>query len=585
MLLATGPRANASPAATENYLASSELTQLGAQLAGAALEGRLQAGDAQDFDYFGYSLAISGDVVAVGAPLEDGGPGDPIESAGAVYLFGRNQGGLNHWGQITKLTASDAERPAVFGISVAISGDVVVVGATSEHGGLDDQVIAAGAAYIFERNHGGADNWGQVIKLSASDAQNLGRFGTSVAISGGVIIVGAIWNGFGSGDPRDSVGAAYVFERNQGGFDHWGEVKKLTASDPQPLAHFGHSVAISGDIVVVGAYGEDGAPGAPAEFAGATYVFQRNHGGTDNWGQVARLTASDAEPDDSFGGSVAVSGAVAVVGATGEDGGPGDPLPFAGAAYVFERSQSGNGAWEEVKKLTASDAQAIDFFGTSVAVTGDMVLVGADAEDGGPGDPLDSSGASYLFARDHGGDGNWGETSVFRAVEAEALDYLGGQVAVVGSGLMLAGARAADAPGPPVATNSGAVYAFCQDDAFEDNDSANTATPLTLVSQTVSGLQICSGDDDVFRVEVPNGAIIRVEVDFAHADGDLDVALLNYSLTPVAVSESVTDHEAILYAVPAAGTYYIVVHSPDNALNRYRLTLRRDVMYFPLLRL
>jgi hypothetical protein len=152
--------------------------------------------------------------------------------------------------QAAQLTASDAEDEDYFGGSVAISGDTAVVGAYEEDGAGSNR----GAAYVFERNQGGADSWGQVTKLTASDAENDDYFGFSVAISGDTVVVGAY-------DEDGAVinrGAAYVFERNQGGLDKWGEVTKLTASDAETGDRFGRSVAISGDTAIVGAYTEDG---------------------------------------------------------------------------------------------------------------------------------------------------------------------------------------------------------------------------------------------------------------------------------------------------------------------------------------
>ena len=226
-------------------------------------------------------------------------------------------------------------------------------------------------------------------KLLASAAQAGDLFGESVAISGDSAVVGAIFEDAGGG----GAGAAYVFERNQGGAGNWGEVTKLTASDAQGGDFFGQSVAISGDTAVVGAYRED----AGGSDAGAAYVFQRNEGGADNWGEVKKLTASDAQAGDQFGISVAVSGDTAVVGASTEDAGGDD----AGVAYVFERDEGGAGNWGEVKKLTASDAQALDHFGFSVAVSGDTAVVGT------PGLPFlfaEDAGAAYVFCSDNDGD-------------------------------------------------------------------------------------------------------------------------------------------------------------------------------------
>jgi uncharacterized protein (DUF2345 family) len=198
-------------------------------------------------DGFGWSVAISGDAIVVGAYMDD-------SVKGAAYVFARNQGGADLWGQVQKLTASDGDAQDGFGYSVAISGDTVVVGAR----GNDSY---KGAAYVFARNQSGADQWGQVQKLTADDGMAFGGFGYEVAISDDTVLVGA------SDEVDDFRGAAYVFARNQGGADQWGQVKKLIAADRADWHYFGLSVAISGETIVVGAYGDDG-------FRGAAYVYQ-----------------------------------------------------------------------------------------------------------------------------------------------------------------------------------------------------------------------------------------------------------------------------------------------------------------------
>ncbi|GAF73238.1 unnamed protein product, partial [marine sediment metagenome] len=205
--------------------------------------------------------------------------------------------------EVKKLTASDAEDNDNFGRSAAISGDTAVVGAQYE----DGAGTARGAAYVFGRDYLGADNWGEVKKLTASDPWNWDLFGNSVAISGDTAVVGAYSEG-GAGFNR---GAAYVFERDYLGADNWGERKKLTASDAENSDVFGYSVAISGDTAVAGAAYENGA----GSYRGASYVFERDYLGADNWGERKKLTASDPENDDYFGNSAAISGDTAVVGA------------------------------------------------------------------------------------------------------------------------------------------------------------------------------------------------------------------------------------------------------------------------------
>jgi hypothetical protein len=282
---------------------------------------KLTASDAGDGDRFGYSVAISDDTIVVGAPWEQGSAG---YDRGSAYIFARNEGGADSWGQVAKLLASDEQNYAYFGYSVAISGDTVVVGAFRAGTSGSER----GAAYVFERNQNGGDSWGEVAKLTASDAESGDRFGNAVTISGSTVVVGAYWE---DGWMMDDRGAAYVFERNEDGADNWGQVDKLLASDMAAGDEFGQSVAISGDTVVVGAHGEDAGSFLPNR--GSAYVYERNEGGGDDWGQVTKLTASGAAMNDYFGYSVSISDDTVIVGAYGKDGGPFSPDH--GAAYVY----------------------------------------------------------------------------------------------------------------------------------------------------------------------------------------------------------------------------------------------------------
>ncbi len=331
------------------------------------------ASDATDFDYFGFSASMSGDLVLVGAPGEDGLGSD----YGAAYIYGQNEGGTDNWGEAVKLTASDAQNGDEFGRSVAISGDYAIVGAHFGGSTGSDR----GAAYLYYRDQGGTDLWGEVVKLTASDAEDLDEFGTSVTISGDYAIVGAQYEDSGG----LSSGAAYVFYRNQGGTDNWGEVLKMTASDAAAGDMFGFSVALSGDYAVVGAYSEDGG----GSDRGAAYIYYRNQGGTDLWGEVVKLTASDAETLDEFGVSVAINSDYVVIGASYEDGTGNN----CGAAYIYDRNVGGQDLWGEVMKIVASDAQDGDNFGASVAVSGDFVAILAPYEE-----VLETDrGALYIF--------------------------------------------------------------------------------------------------------------------------------------------------------------------------------------------
>jgi hypothetical protein len=404
-----------------------------------AQEKKLTASDAADGDQFGYSVAISGDTVVVGAYLEDGAAGGT--DRGAAYIFERNRLGTDYWGEVRKLHIADPEDEAQFGYSVAISGDTAVVGAPQKDnvGGIGCVTgTDCGAAYIFERNQGGADNWGMLVRINAGNADAYDRFGYSVAISNDTVVVGA---------PYEDPGDAYVFERNWGGADHWGQVKNLTIISTVPYDFFGSSVTISGDTIVVGAMGTDGG----GTERGRAYVFARNQGGKDEWGWMASLAASGAGGDgDQFGYSVAISGDTLVVGAKKDDGASTD----GGAAYVFERNQGGPADnWGLVTKLLASDAEDNDHFGESVAISNDTIVVGASYEDGaGTG-----RGAAYVFERNWGGADSWGQVTKLTAFDTANYDYFGESVAISGD-TVIVGAPRED--GASSSGNRGAAYLF-----------------------------------------------------------------------------------------------------------------------------
>jgi hypothetical protein len=392
---------------------------------------KLVASDQADGDRFGVSVAISGDLAIVGAHLEDGaGAGDARR--GAAYVYERGLGGTDNWGERRKLVASDPEDNAQFGWSVAISGDVAIVGAL-----LDDSTDR-GAAYVFERNFGGADSWGERKKLGAGDASANDNFGSSVAISGNLALVGA------SHEQQESVpgsggGAAYVFERNLGGADNWGQRVKLVAFDRAAGDDFGTSVAISGDLALAGAP-------LKSNSRGAAYVFERNLGGVDLWTQRRKLTASDAEDQDRFGHSVAISGNLALVGAYSEDGAGLDR----GAAYVFERNLGGADSWSQRKKLFSSDASDQDAFGLSVAISADLAVVGAQRGGGA------SNGAVYFFERNFdGAPDSWIESKAGLASDPGADDGFGASIALSGT-VAVVGAYLQSAGGP----NRGAAYVY-----------------------------------------------------------------------------------------------------------------------------
>ena len=476
-------------------------------------------------DQFGISVAIAGDTVVVGANQEDGSAtgvngtvNEAATDSGAAYVFVRSAGA---WSQQAYLKASQVTANDNFGISVAISGDTVVVGATGEDGSatgvngtVNETAVDSGAAYVFVRS---GTTWSQQAYLKASQVSGNDNFGISVAIAGDTVVVGATGeDGSATGvngtvdELASGSGAAYVFVRSG---TAWSQQAYLKASQVSAGDQFGISVAISGDTVVVGASAEDGSAtgvnGTVSENtsnAGAAYVFLRS--GTA-WSQQAYLKASQVSANDNFGGSVAIAGDTVVVGARNEDGSAtgvngtvSESAPNAGAAYVFVRSA---GVWSQQAYLKASQVTGNDNFGFSVAIAGDTVVVGATGEDGsatgvnGTVDELaNSSGAAYVFVRSAG---VWSQQAYLKASQVTAGDQFGVSVAVSGD-TVVAGASTEDGSATGVngtpndllgsAANTGAANVFLR------SGTTWTQEAYLKASNTPPG----PGGDDAFGISV-----------------------------------------------------------------------------------
>ncbi len=338
---------------------------------------KLTASDGSTLDKFGVSVGLERNTAIIGAKGRNiGGNLD----AGAAYIYQRNFGGPNNWGEVVRLTASDGDASDNFGHAVDVYGTLAVVGAVGDNLGANSP--DTGSAYLFEQNFGGSNNWGQVAKLTGSDGAATDGFGFSVALDDDVAIVGAK----GADNGGQDIGSAYIFERNQGGASNWGQSAKLTADDGTSFDEFGFHVAISDNIAIVGARGDN----LGSADVGSAYIFERDHGGPNNWGQVTKLFASDGAENDQFGFSVAISHDLAVVGAYSDNGGSINE----GSAYVFRRDAGGPDNWGEIAKLTASDAGLLDEFGFDVNIDGSHIIVGALDDNAGTID----TGSAYVYA-------------------------------------------------------------------------------------------------------------------------------------------------------------------------------------------
>lgn len=254
-------------------------------------------------------------------------------------------------------------------------------------------------------------------KLLASDGGYQDAFGRSVSISGETIVVGQYQSSQVAGYNPDA-GSAYVFTRDPA-TGVWTEQQKLlNPNNFFPVDDFfASSVSISGDIIVIGAYGtyRDGGDG------GAAYVYNRDST-TGVWTLQQELAPSDGLGGDRFGRSVYISGETIVVGADGSD----DSAQDAGSAYVFIRDPA-TGAWFEQQKLIASDGAYRDNFGRSVSISDDTILVGAHRDD----DFAENSGSAYVFVRDSG-TGFWREQQKLVRADGLSTEYFGWSVSISG---------------------------------------------------------------------------------------------------------------------------------------------------------
>jgi hypothetical protein len=272
--------------------------------------------------------------------------------------------------EMTHLVASDANANDRFGISTAIDGNIAVVGAFQN----DVNTPGCGAAYIYELS---GSQWLQRQKLTPFDGSPGDNFGRSVAVESNTIVVGSYY----ADNAEPNTGAAYVFTRSGA---LWTQQQKLFASDANAEDRFGVSVSVKDNLIVVGAYGDDGQ-------AGSAYVFTR---AGSVWSEQLKLTASDRAQDDLFGNAVATDGNVIFVGAyKKDDTGSVYVKDDAGSVYVFDRQGT---TWVEGDILHASDSNQWDHFGCSVALDGNLAAIGAyECDINGFSD----TGAAYVFTK------------------------------------------------------------------------------------------------------------------------------------------------------------------------------------------
>lgn len=341
--------------------------------------------------FFGRSVCIKGDYIIVGSESQtDINEQNPIQGAGAAYIYAKDEGGPDNWGLVKKITSPNRQFREYFGSSVAIEADYAVAGAYYE-----------ARAYILEKNAGGSNNWGAVKMLLPSAGNSFSSFGTDVAISGEHVVIGSYSDdNSGTGPAIFNSGSAYIFKKNLGGANNWGLAKKVTAPVKTESSSFGSSIDIDGDHVVVGAPNERGMQGSTElRGAGSVYLFSKNNGGADQWGLQKKLTPDIINPS-SFGVSVAIKGSSVVVGGFADDFDykNEDSVENAGAAWVFYEDRGGVANWGQAAKIHAPDRDQGEVFGNAVGITETQIIVGSMSERNGEPYSITSPGAAYSFS-------------------------------------------------------------------------------------------------------------------------------------------------------------------------------------------
>jgi hypothetical protein len=400
----------------------------------------LTASDGATHDNLGFSVAVSGNVAVVGASSHQVGNNS---RQGAAYVFMLSG---NTWVFQQELTAADGGANDNFGSSVGVSGNTLVVGATNA---MVHNTVA-GAAYVYTFS---GTSWIQAQKLTAPDGATGDSFGGGVALNGQTIVVGAVGHTVGT---HGAQGAAYLYAFSGSG---WSFQQELTAADGASGDLFGNGVGISGTTVVVGASGHQVSRNAGQ---GVAYVYTF---GGNTWSQQQELTASDGNANDQFGRKVAIDGSTIVAGAF-------DHAGSKGAAYVYTFSGT---TWSQQQELTAPDGKTGDDFGQSVAISGGSIVVGAG---GHAVNGHTAQGAAYSYTLSGS---TWFFGQEMTAANGVANAIFGLSVAISGTTAL-------------VGANGQNVGSLDQQGAAYIQDSATSTAQVTLIVANATAITATGGD-------------------------------------------------------------------------------------------
>ena len=395
---------------------------------------------------FGNAVAVSGNTMVVGAQFD----GTTASQAGAAYVYVLSGA---TWTQQAVLLANDGAAADKFGYSVAISENTIVVGAFND----DSPLSNAGSAYVYVRS---GTIWTFQQKLTGSDSTADDQFGSSAAVSGDSIIVGA---NHADLPGNSEAGSAYFYRRSGTVWTFQQKLIPVQGANGVILGdHFGDSAAISGNRIAIGASGDDN----PFTSAGAVYVFVES-GGTYTLQQ--KLTIPSGANGDNFGFSVAIEGNTLVGGALQYT--PIISQPAYGAAYVYEFNGS---SWVSQGRLTASDGAQFDRFGYSVAVSNNVVAVGAREDDTAVGG---DAGSAYIFTRSGT---TWTQVQKLTPNDPFNGDRFGVSVALSAGNLVIGAAeKALSSP-----SGQGAVYYFTNTTKAQFDFDGDGKTDISVFRQS-----------------------------------------------------------------------------------------------------
>ena len=453
---------------------------------------KLLASDGADNDYFGISVSIDNTTMAIGALRDD----DNAVDTGSVYIFDKDING--NWQQTAKLNASDGVANDRFGIQVILRGDELFVGSLSDSSVNDD-----GAVYIFNRDSSGT--WFESAKLIPPPNSNTGSnsfFASALSLDGDTLLVGSSHDDVAGGN----AGAVFVYENDVSG--NW-NYQVTILPPPSSTQFFGISVSLEGDTALVGASWDIDI----GVRAGAAFIYERDVSGI--WSLQDKLHASDGMADDNFGQKVSLRNATAIISSPWND----EIGTNAGGVYVFEKDNAGT--WSQITKVLASNGIQSDFFGSSIAFDGEILVVGAPGHDSiinGNG-----SGGAYVYQKSTGG--TWSEELILVPADAAPNDQYGVTVALDLATVALGSTNVKDLTGDRLGAT--VVYELSELDTDGDGvvDSSDNCPAIINPDQADNDLDgmgnVCDADDDNDSIlDLADNCVFTANLDQADTDGD-----------------------------------------------------------------